>query len=201
MTDQELLGVARQALNIAKTEYELAGWPAGIVLISWHAGEGVHRMRRIERMLQEKLGERWLSSGPRKAAGFQAIRFAVQLTAPDALAIVTATNMFKPTQKLRAMPPGEQRRLLVASGHDAHRRMAAQGLLTIVDSMTAAAQTAERVCISIQEIDHGEFAGQPETQFFAQNEFEGRLKMYGEMDADDRKEFAEYVASMAKKVQ
>lgn len=76
MTDQELHGAARQALNMARTDWELNGWKTSIVLASYHVTDvpPLHRMRMIERMLQEKLGKKWLDDEQKKTHGFYVLQ-------------------------------------------------------------------------------------------------------------------------------
>lgn len=98
---------------------------------------------------------------------------------PTAIIMVTATNMFLPTEKLTTLPIEKQKRLLNASNKD-HHQLAAEGYLRVVDSRTAVVQTPERVCCCTQEVKRGELVGRPDVKHFAQDEFGGRMKMYGE---------------------
>jgi hypothetical protein len=181
MTDQELLGLARQGLNMAATEVEQRR-KLGMLLANYFEGEGVHRMRKVEDYLAQILGEDWLNYPRKKDAVGDVLRKAIELfpKPPDAFIMVSATNMFKPTAKLMAMPMEEQRKLM-NEGHDAHHRMAAEGLLTVIDSYTATVQTPERVCVCAQAVDkRGKLVGQPEARYLEQEDFGGRFKMYGE---------------------
>jgi hypothetical protein len=165
-------------LNVAQTDRRNRGWETSIVLATYFAEEGFRRMTKVEELLRQLLGDAWLNSGAGKDAGFGVLREATEAfpRKPDALIIVTATNIFKPTAKMAALEIKEQKRLL-AGGHDAHHRLAAQGLMTIIDGFTAVAQTPERVCVCMQEVG-AESVMEP--RCFAQNEFGGRLKMFGE---------------------
>lgn len=194
MTDDELTGLARQALNMAGKAYEQTDY-GGMVLASCHAGEGIHRMEKVERLFEEKLGRRWLDDEQTKDIGFGMLRKVVDMFSeappdvrPIAIIMVTATNMFVPTEKLTALPIEKQKRLINGSRKD-HHQLAAEGYLRVVDSRTAVVQTPERVCFCTQEVKRGKLAGQPNVRHFAQDEFSGRMKMYGEdkLEAERRK--------------
>lgn len=180
MTDQELEGVARQALNMARTEAELRG-EMGALFATYFDGEGIHRMRRVEEIIEQKLGRGWLNDGDKKEAAFGVLRKATQLflLPPDAFVIVTPTNMFRPTEKLKAMGMEKQKELS-ARGNNYHHQMVRDGLMALVDSFTAVVQTQERVCIANQEVSRGRAVGQPHTYCIPQKDFGGRLKMWGE---------------------
>lgn len=202
MTDQELLGIARQSLNMARTDRDLNGWPTGIVLAVYNVTDRppLHRMRLIEDLMLAKLGKGWLDNGAAKDAGFGMLRLAMAAAfrhAPEAIAIATATNMFKPTAKYAALPRKEKIRIAkTARGHFQHHRMAAEGLFEIVDSITAVVQTGQRVCNCSQPVERGTFVGGPTVHYFAQSEFEGRLKMYGvEMDKEEIESVAKFRAA------
>jgi hypothetical protein len=96
--------------------------------------------------------------------------------APDAAIIVTAGNAFKPTEKLQKLSFEERQTIL--NGGLAVR----EGLLELVDCLSALAQTPERVCHYVQTVDHRWSVGQPEVRFFDQKDFDGRMKMYGRND-------------------
>lgn len=180
MTDKELEGIARQALNMSITARAIENY-GGAILANYFDGEGLRRMRKVEQLLEKVLGEGWLGSGEAKDAAFGVLREATALfpLRPDALVFVTATNMFKPTAKFDALDEKRQREML-DGGHEAHHRLAAEGYFEIIDSVTAIAQTPERVCIASQQVDHGALVGQPETRTGPQEDFGGRLKMFGE---------------------
>lgn len=179
MTDPQLIGLARQALNMMKTAMERGH--RGILLANYYEGEGVHRMDRVEKILADLLGEDWLDHGGKKDAAFMVLRKATEVfpQKPDAIIIVTASNMFKPTEKMQALPLEKQKKL-INQGHDRHHKLAAEGYLKLIDSFTALVQTPERACISTQEVDGQFFVGQPDTRCLNQAEFGGRLKMFGE---------------------
>lgn len=188
MTDQQLIGLARQVLNIANTDRRNNGY-GGIVLASYHEVNGeVYRLRKVEQLLPKLLGERWLDNGRAKELGFGTIRKATEQfpNPPDAIIIVTAANMFLPTEKFKALPFEEQEKLVKNTGHDTHHRMAAEGLFRIVDCFSAVAQTPERVCNVVQEVKHGELVDKPVvTNVFDQKDFSGNLKMFGEKEELD----------------
>jgi hypothetical protein len=90
-----------------------------------------------------------------------------------------AINAFQPTPKLLGMGH-EAIQQLRNQGHSAHHRALQQGLLSIQDAFFAVAQTTERVCFYTQSCERGRFLDQPEVKFFDQDQFDGRLKMFGE---------------------
>jgi len=177
LTDHELQGLAAQALNLAKRDMERGQF--NFLVASYHRGEPLHRMNRIEALIIERLGEEWLNAGRTKDIGFRILRMATEILPPDALVIVTAANRFKATDKMLALPEAQQLEIL-ESNHDRHHRAVAEGLLTVCDCLHATAQSATRVCVYFQDyLPGGEFDGPPETRFRAQEDFGGRLKMYG----------------------
>lgn len=183
LTDQELLGLAGQALGLARADIT-QGKGFNFLLASYHDGEGLHRMTKIEALVVEKLGEDWLNDGAKKDFGFHIIRIATDLLPPDAVIFVTMSNMFVPTEKMMALPHEEQKRI-AGQGHDAHHRAAHEGYFEIRDALVAVAQTPERVCI-YHQFTEGAYhpVEAPAANFFQQSQFGGRLKMFGE-EADD----------------
>jgi hypothetical protein len=178
MTENKLTGLAHQTLNMAKTDMELRGFT--ILIACYHSGEGLHRMRKLEMELGERLGEGWLDSDERKDAGFDWLRIALNVAGPpDAIITVTRTNMFKSTEKLAALSDDETRKVEARSQRSAERlRMVDEGLFTLINSLTAVAQTPENVCICSQEVRRGAFVGQPTTIQCSQAEYGGRGQMY-----------------------
>ena len=179
MTDEELTGLARQALNMMKTALEVEKHQ-GILLATCHEGEGIHRMRKIEDILKEKLGEDWLDHGPAKDIGFGLLRQCLTKfpTPPDAFITVTASNMFKPTAKMLALPVAKQKKLH-NQNHGEHHKLAAQGYYRIIDSLTALVQTPKRICVCTQEVDRGALVGNPDSHLMNNDDFGGRMKMFG----------------------
>jgi hypothetical protein len=176
ITQQELEGIARQALNMARTASDQNRWETSIVLASYHEADGrLHRMEKVERLLLEKLGPGWLGDEGRKDVGFSVIREGVDYMPPDAIVIVAPADFYRPAAKMLALPEGEQRRLFQRS-YENRRQMIDDGLLKCIDSFNAVAQTPELVIVCNQAAD-GETA--PESHCFAQDEFDGRWKMFG----------------------
>jgi hypothetical protein len=180
MTDPELQGIAAQALNMAKRDMERGS--LHFLVAVYHAGEGLFRMSKVETLITERLGQGWLNSGHLKDVGFETLRMCVDAMKPEAFVFAHATNVFTPSEKLRALPEEERNRVLNAKSHDEHHEFVRQGLLTIHDALTCSAQTAERVCMYTQKFDPTikQFIGPPIAQFTDQAHFSGRLKMYGE---------------------
>jgi hypothetical protein len=186
MIDSELSGLAMQGLNMAKRDLEQEGARAFNFLLASHFdNEGLKRMRKLERVVIEKLGANWLNSGRTKDIGFGLVKMATALAPPDALVLVTVCNMFQPTEALKKLGK-KQAMALLNAGHDRHHRAVGEGLLTVVDALVATAQTAERVCLTTQHLmprlagGRGfDFDGQPKIGFMPQTNFEGRTKFYG----------------------
>jgi hypothetical protein len=191
LTDAELLGLARQVLNIAKTEFELNG-EAGFIMASYHANHGIHRTRSVEALLHNMLGENWLDDGDKKDYAFDVIRYATQQLPPDAVVFCTPCNVFKPTTKFEALPVEERHRLVMRSkkGHDEDHKMVAEGWLALSEAFNVVVQTPQRVCICSQEVRRGVLVGQPRADYFKQDDFHGRLKMFA-LDAEERKHLEE----------
>ncbi len=82
MTDQEMLGLAAQALNMAKRDLEAGNF--NFLLAGYFEGEALHRMKKVEELILKHLGENWLNSGQTKDVGFGVMRTAVDLMPPHA---------------------------------------------------------------------------------------------------------------------
>lgn len=178
LTDAMLKGLCAQALNMAKRDLEQKQF--NFLLATYHsaATPPLYRMTIVEQLIIEKLGENWLNSGWAKDAAFGVFREAVDLMPPEAVIFATAANMFKGTEKLDAIPEAAWEALLNA-GHDEHHKAVKSGHMVLVDCIIAVAQTPERVCHYTQEVKRGRWIGAPNTSFFRQEDFRGRLKMFG----------------------
>ena len=178
MTDAELQGISAQALNMAKRDLDRGNF--NFLLAVYHQADEqkLHRMVKVEELIIKKMGEEWLNDGLRKDIGFRIIREAVDWMPPEAVVFVTACNMFTPTEKLSKLPV-EERRKLLDGGHDRHHEAVQTGLLAIGEGLLAIAQTPERVCMYQQKVEKLTFTGHPETKFFPQADFGGRMKMFG----------------------
>ncbi|HEU0180345.1 MAG TPA: hypothetical protein VFV58_39415 [Blastocatellia bacterium] len=177
MTDAELKGIAAQALNMAKVDLRQKK-SFGMLIATLHQGETLHRMRKVEAEIAERLGDDWLNSGATKNAAFGILRFAVDIVKPDAVALVSVINRFGTTPALMALPEAEIRAHL-DQGADHQHELVAQGLLTVRDALNALVQTPERVCTCVQNIQGRLFIGKPEFMLNDQKDFDGRLKMFG----------------------
>jgi hypothetical protein len=178
MTDEELKGIAAQALNMAKRDLERKRFNFLLAVYHERDTHKLHRMEKVEKFIISKLGENWLNQGKTKDLGFGLIRGAVNFMPPDAVVFVTVCNMFTPTEKFNKLPVAEKKKLM-DEGHDRHHEAVREGLLTLSDALLAMAQTPQRICIYQQAISEKEFIGQPETKFMPQEDFGGRLKMFG----------------------
>lgn len=179
LTDAHLQGIAKQALNLAARDIEQAQF--NFLLASYHESDKqpLRRMRTIETLIVERLGEKWLESGKTKDMGFSMLSMAVAMLPPDAVVFVTAANGFVPTDKFRALTL-EQQLDLLNKGHDTHHRAVRDGLFTLDDMLAAVVQTAERVCLCNQSLDpRGRLTGTPSMQCVPQEQFDGRMKMFG----------------------
>jgi hypothetical protein len=178
MTDELLKGMCAQVANMAKTElryrHELNG-----ILACYHEGEGLHRMRDMERLLVELAGKAWANSGRAKDAIVATLCLgtkSVRVAQPDAIVICTAGDKYYPTPAFDALPPDEKDRIFEAT----HPRNMPQ-YFEPRDVLMVLAQSSERVCIYAQRIQMpGELLlGEPEIIVTPQAAFNGRLKIYG----------------------
>jgi hypothetical protein len=71
---------------------------------------------------------------------------------PDAFVIVTAANSFRPTEKMQKLPFEKQKALSYGSPKTRHQAVR-DGYFTLVDCLSAVAQTPERVCHYVQAVD------------------------------------------------
>lgn len=183
LTDPELQGIAAQSLNMALKSMDDGDF--NFLIASYHIGDTppLHRMKKIEKTIIERLGENWLNSGRAKDTGFQVIRMCVEILPPDAIAFVTICNRFKTTPKFDALTPEQQQDLANAT-HDRHHQAVKSGLLTLNDALTAVVQTPDRVCQYIQDFELGKTAGRPDVLFTPQEDFDGRLKMFGSSESN-----------------
>jgi hypothetical protein len=179
MTDAQLQGLGAQACNMAKLDLERGTF--NFLLASYHEADDrqLHRMTKIEELILQRLGEDWLNSGRKKDMGFGLLRTCVTVLPPDAMIFASVTNQFGPTEKFDELTPTEQHELL-HSAHDRHHEAVAEGLLYVRDVLTVIVQTPERVCMYLQPIEHGQPVGQGKCEFFDQEGFGGRMKMFGE---------------------
>ena len=174
MTDPELQGLAAQALNMALRDIEQTG-RFSFLLASCHPGESLHRMTRIEAIFIATLGEDWLNDGRKKNAGFSTLREFCSIRLVPVIIFASATNQFKPTKKFDGLTR-ERQMAILGGGHDVHHKAALDGYLRIVDSIMCIAQTPERVCVAVMPKAE---EGKTEFSFSDQQNFGGRLKMFG----------------------
>jgi hypothetical protein len=183
LTDQLLKGLAAQVANMAKTElryrHELNG-----ILASYHEGEGLHRMRKIELMVQGVAGKDWLNHDHAKDMLFAVLRVAnlrhaAGVTMPDALVIATAGDAYLTNDAYAALSDAERAALedLLDRG-ETHRRDHPKYFDTW-ECLSVVSQSADRVCIYHQKFERGLLIGEPKIDFFDQSQFSGRLKLYG----------------------
>jgi hypothetical protein len=187
LSDAQLQGIAAQALNMAKLDLQRDRFN---FLLAFYIEAWEHRLKRmgkLEALIIEKLGENWLNSGRTKDLGFDGIRKCVDLAPPDAVVIVTVANKFYPTAKFRELSEAEQEELVTAT-HDRHHEAVKQGLFSMYDVLWGTAQTPERICLVHQKIrSGGTFIDKPEMHCGPQEDFGGRIKMFGEDHATERK--------------
>jgi hypothetical protein len=179
LSDEELKGIAVQVLNMAKRDGEKHQFNFLFAVYNLGDVPPLMRMSRVEALVIERLGEGWLDNGVAKSIAFKVLRQCVDIKPPDAVAFVTLCNGFSPTEKFRGLDPAGQKKL-VEKGHDSHHQMVRDGLLTVQDVLLAIVQTPERVCRCHQTLDERkQFLGQPDVDFSTQENFDGRLKMFG----------------------
>lgn len=177
MTDAELQGLCAQAFNLAKLDLERNRFVW--LLAAYDAGHPLHRMKKIEALVTEKLGEGWLDSGVKKDAAFDMIRLCVRLAPPDAVVFASAVNLFEHTEKFAALD-SEAQRTIMSAGHDRHHEAVREGLLAVCDALVTLAQTPQRICNQIQKLGpRGTPVDQPKVQFWDARDFQGRLKLFG----------------------
>lgn len=185
MTEQELKGVAFQALNLARADRTTRGWKTSIVLAIYYKTDKtpLTRMESVEELLLEKLGKGWLSDGRKKDMAFQLLRRAIDKfpKTPDAVIIVTPADMYMPTAKMLELSMEEQKRL-ADLGASARPRLVREGLYDVIDSYTALAQTPELV-MTVNQAADDETA--PVTRCGPLNSLTGRLKMFGGEDQEN----------------
>lgn len=181
LTDKELEGMGAQAFNLARRDMEQKEF--SFLLASYHDGEGLHRMTKIEALINDRLGKDWLNHGQAKDIGFGLIRKAIDLLPPEALVFACVINNFQPTAKFDALSREEQVKF-TKRGHDAPHQGVKDGYLTICDALMACVQTAARVCMYKQNMERGRPIGKPEATFLEPAQFGGRMKMYGEQYGD-----------------
>jgi hypothetical protein len=175
MTDQELEGLARQALNILHTEIRNAGRCS--FFLGYHIpGAGLRRMPKVEALIVARLGEDWLNHGGKKELAFGLLRVCATMARPEAVVLVTPMNHYRATDAFLKLPPDRQK--FYSASANRNREAVARGYMTVDDSLTALAQTPERVCIS--SLITGQ--EQPLTNFWRQDEYDGRTKFYVEPD-------------------
>lgn len=174
MTDAQLQGLAAQGLNLMRRDIERGGF--NFLLASYVEGGQLHRMKSVEALIIERLGEPWLNCGRTKDLGFGVLAYVASLKPPDAIVICAPINRFVPTPKFEALDADVQERMAREGGNDRHHARVKQGYFRIVDSLMAHAQTAQRICNYVEAVGAGT---PPEVHFFDQDKFDGRLKMYG----------------------
>ena len=177
VTDDVLRGLCAQAFNLAKLDLERGRF--NFLLASYHHGERLHRMTKVEKLIIEKCGQDWLNNGAAKDVAFGLLRIATTAIPPDALVFASVTNMFRPTEKFHALDQEAKDRLM-HTGPDAHHRGVREGLFTRVDALVTLAQTPLRVCQYFQECSpRGVAVGPPDVHIGDQSQFDGRLKFFG----------------------
>ena len=107
---------------------------------------------------QDKLGKGWLGDDAKKDYGFHVLRLATLAMPPDAVVIVTPTNALKPTAKFKFRGETAKR---ATDTPEKRRQLVAEDRMELVDSVTAVAQTPQRVCSCVQRVERGVYVGGP----------------------------------------
>lgn len=183
MTEAELKGLAAQAFNMAKKDLEQEGGLTMLIATYHDDRTGLYRMRRIEAELVTRLGKDWLNDGRRKDMAFAMLRTACDLMTPEAIVIGTVCNQFHPTEKLLAMGEEKTTEVCRRNGEGLHAAVR-EGLLWMHDALNLVAQTPKLVCLAIQGFEGRTWIGQPEYKMTEQENFDGRLKMFGQGEFD-----------------
>lgn len=173
MTDKLLEGLAAQAANMAKADLQLRGQING-VLANYFEGQGLHRMRTIETLLEQNVGKDWLNLDGAKHHIFGVLCYGASLITPDALVVAFAANAYYSNaagDKVEKVPG---------------------------DRLIAIAQTKERVCLRDQEIRGRLVIGEPRIMFVDQADWKGRLKLYGEAPPEIVREGERILAEMVR---
>jgi hypothetical protein len=137
-----------------------------------HKDEGLKRLRKVEAMIIDKLGEDWLNSGATKDMGFGLLQIATSLAPPAAIVIVTVVNWFRPTKAFYKLP--EDRKQYFTENHDRHHEAVSLGYFRIEDALCAIAQTPERVGTVILP----KSSKRLDAHFGDAADFQGRTKMF-----------------------
>ena len=173
LSDKELEGLGAQALNMAKRDMERGRF--NFLLASYHAGEGLHRMTKVEALINKKLGMGWLNDGRSKDIGFGLIRAMAETLPPEAIVFACVINNFATTEKFNELTREKQTEL-AHGGHDKHHQAVRDGYMKVCDALMASVQTPTRICLYRQNIHEDK----PTSTFFDQEGFDGRLKFFGE---------------------
>ena len=176
ITDKLLEGMCAQVANMAKTELRYKH-TMNCILAIYHEGEGLYRMRKVEKMVEETLGPGWLNSGDAKDAVFGGLSAITAAAPPDAIVLCTAIDDYEPTAKFHALSNEDKQRIARHSGHPRDLPQYFQPH----DALMVTAQSPERVCMFTQRLRMPGYllVGEPRVECGPQEGFEGRLKMYG----------------------
>jgi hypothetical protein len=174
MTDEKLKFLAKQCAAMAKTELRTKG-EINCILVSYHQDCGLHRMRKVEKLIVELAGEGWLNSPARKERAFGILCAANALSPvpPEAMVIVTVADQWVGNEAFAALPPEEQQRIYEENPRN-------RLYFAPRDVVIATAQTPERLCMYWQRLQGTLLIGEPHADFFNQAEFSGNLKVYGD---------------------
>lgn len=178
MTDKLLIGIAVSVANMAKTELRNKRSFTAIIC-TYNEGQGVFRMRKLEKTLCDLAGENWLNSGDAKEQVFGLIRFCLAAMPQEVFAFCTVATDFRPTAQFDVLPYDQQAQ--IASGGDMWERVK-EGLFVPEDALVVTVQTPERVCLYRQRLQGSLLIGDPDSGCIDQAQFSGRLKMFGVKD-------------------
>lgn len=174
ITDKQLQGMCAQVANMAKTELRTGRGLHGIIA-SYIEGEGLHRMRKVEALAIERLGEDWTNSPAAKEMVFSGLALCAKATKPDAFVLCTGGDNYRQNASFDALPREEQERLM-----DAYHPKHMPEYFRAHDVLMVTAQTPERVCIYVQDMRIPGYLliGEPEIRFWPQSANVGRLKLF-----------------------
>jgi len=175
LSDELLRGLAAQGANMAKTEMRTRHRLNGILAGYFH-GKGLQRFRLIEKDMGELFGDGWLNSGRAKDALFTILAASTSKIPLDAFVFVTGGDRFYQTPAFDALPPEEAHRIATTL----HPRDCPE-YFTPRDVLISTVQAPHRVCVLCQRVQPKGFLliGEPEVMFCNQEEWQGRLKIWG----------------------
>jgi hypothetical protein len=182
MTDERMIFIAKQSLAMGKTELRVRGDLHGI-FASYFEGQGLHRMRSLEKLIVAMAGEDWLNSPWKKQCAFGIMCYCNSIGRPEAMAFVSVINRWEGTAAFKALPEEEQGRVYNKYGECPREH---PKWFVAHDAMMSSVQTPERLCLLTQRLQMpgALLIGELDIQLHDQENFRGNLKLFGDPPAD-----------------